>query len=150
MDTATPVSSAFLGSGHFRMGKLSWLRLSQSHCSAIWLNHVPVLFITVDWSSGLGNSLLLPPWEPSLSLLAPVGLSPPRMGPKHHSKHVFILYHLSFREWMVFAPFFSSLPIGVCFFPGGSDGKASACNKGDPGSIPGLGISPGEGNGKPL
>ena len=31
-----------------------------------------------------------------------------------------------------------------------SDGKASACNAGDPGSIPGLGRSPGEGNGKPI
>ena len=30
--------------------------------------------------------------------------------------------------------------------PGGSDGKVSACNVGDPGSIPGLGRSPGEGN----
>ena len=35
-------------------------------------------------------------------------------------------------------------------FPGGSDDKASACNVGDPGSIPGLGRSPGEGNGNPL
>ena len=35
-------------------------------------------------------------------------------------------------------------------FPGGSDGKESACNVGDPGSIPSLGRSPGEGNGKPL
>ena len=35
-------------------------------------------------------------------------------------------------------------------FPSGSDGKASACNAGDPGSIPGLGRSPGEGNGNPL
>ena len=35
-------------------------------------------------------------------------------------------------------------------FPGGSDGKASACNAGDPGSIPGWGRSPGEGNGYPL
>ena len=31
-------------------------------------------------------------------------------------------------------------------FPGGSDGKASAYNVGDPGSIPGSGRSPGEGN----
>ena len=30
-------------------------------------------------------------------------------------------------------------------FPGGSDGQESACSAGDPGSIPGLGISPGEG-----
>ena len=35
-------------------------------------------------------------------------------------------------------------------FPGGSDAKASACNAGDPGLIPGLGGSPGEGNGNPL
>ena len=35
-------------------------------------------------------------------------------------------------------------------FPGGSDGKASIYNVGDPGSIPGLGRSPGEGNGNPL
>ena len=35
-------------------------------------------------------------------------------------------------------------------FPGGSEGKASACNVGDPGSIPGSGRSPREGNGNPL
>ena len=34
--------------------------------------------------------------------------------------------------------------------PGGSDGKDSACSAGDPGSVPGLGRSPGEGNGYPL
>ena len=36
------------------------------------------------------------------------------------------------------------------YLPGGSDGKASARNAGDLGSIPGLGRSPGEGNGNPL
>ena len=35
-------------------------------------------------------------------------------------------------------------------FPGGSDGKASAYNEGDLGSIPGSGRSPGEGNGNPF
>ena len=35
-------------------------------------------------------------------------------------------------------------------FPGGSDGEVSACNMGDPGLIPGLERSSGEGNGKPL
>ena len=35
-------------------------------------------------------------------------------------------------------------------FPGGSDGKESACSEGDPGSIPGSGRSPGDGNGTPL
>ena len=41
----------------------------------------------------------------------------------------------------------------VAFFSviyGGSDGKASAYNAGDWGSLPGLGRSPGEGNGNPL
>ena len=36
------------------------------------------------------------------------------------------------------------------FFPHSSVGKESACNAGDPGSIPGLGRSPGEGKGDPL
>ena len=35
-------------------------------------------------------------------------------------------------------------------FPGGSEVKASACNEGDLGLIPGSGRSPGEGNGNPL
>ena len=35
-------------------------------------------------------------------------------------------------------------------FPGGSDGRKSACNARDPGLIPGLGRSPGEENGNPL
>ena len=36
------------------------------------------------------------------------------------------------------------------YFPGGSDGKASAYNAGDLDSIPGSGRSPGKGNGSPL
>ena len=35
-------------------------------------------------------------------------------------------------------------------FPGGSDGKESACSLGDAGSIPGLGRPPGGGHGNPL
>ena len=38
----------------------------------------------------------------------------------------------------------------MCPLPGGSEVKASACNVGDLGSIPGSGGSPGEGNGNPL
>ena len=41
-------------------------------------------------------------------------------------------------------------PGGSEGFPGGSEVKASACNEEDLGSIPGLGRSPGEGNGNPL
>ena len=40
-----------------------------------------------------------------------------------------------------------SLSLTSTIFPGGSDSKESACNSGDLGSIPGLGRSPGEGNG---
>ena len=43
---------------------------------------------------------------------------------------------------------FTSIPT-VCFL-GGSDGKGSTCNAGDLGLIPGLGRSPGGGNGNPL
>ena len=35
-------------------------------------------------------------------------------------------------------------------FPGGSDGKESTCNARDPDLIPGVGRSPGEGNGNPF
>ena len=46
------------------------------------------------------------------------------------------------RQWCNSSPEISRLS--------GSDGKESACNAGDPGSIPGLGRSPGEGNGNLL
>ena len=43
-----------------------------------------------------------------------------------------------------------SMVFGSVDFPGGSDGKASVYHVGDPGSSPGLGRSPGEGNYNPL
>ena len=51
-----------------------------------------------------------------------------------------------------FVILFFFLNIYVLFkgFPGSSEDKASAYNAGDPGSIPGLGRSPGEGNGNPF
>ena len=49
-----------------------------------------------------------------------------------------------------FYELFSSKIYFIIGFPGGSDGKDSACNAGDVGSIPGSGRSPGEGNGYPL
>ena len=53
------------------------------------------------------------------------------------------LFHL-----LLFSPILRTV-FSPCF-PGGSEGKASACNAGDLGSIPGSGRSPGEGNGNPL
>ena len=64
-----------------------------------------------------------------------------------------------FEICFIFLSTFPSFLFLVCFFnehvkwssfPGGSEVKASASNVGDPGSIPGLGRSPGEGNGSPL
>ena len=58
----------------------------------------------------------------------------------------------NFRNENIF-PYFIILPGATpekWLHPGGSDGKESACNAGDPGSIPGLGRSPGGGYGNPL
>ena len=63
---------------------------------------------------------------------------------------IFTFYNISgnFQEASLCQTF--PLPERIMGFPGGSDGKESACNAGDPGSIPGSGRSPGEGNGSPL
>ena len=53
----------------------------------------------------------------------------------------------SFQSLHILTSTSSYLPLG---FPGGSEVKVSACNAGDPGSIPGSGRSSGEGNGNPL
>jgi len=45
---------------------------------------------------------------------------------------------------------YGGLPCTPGDFPGGSVGKASVCNAGDLGSVPGSGRFPGEGNGNPL
>ena len=52
--------------------------------------------------------------------------------------------------WKVMSIFFIVLSTLLMGFPGGAEVKASACNLGDLGSIPGSGRSPGEGNGNPL
>ena len=64
-------------------------------------------------------------------------------------KHINKFYSLKTIS-IVFALIEITISIVFGLFPGGSDGKASACNAGDLGSIPGMGRSPGEGNGKPL
>ena len=69
-------------------------------------------------------------------------------------------YHLEFRvesgclglnlgsnTWWLHGGELFVLPNFALGFPGGSDSKDSTCNAGDLGSIPGLGRSPGEGNG---
>ena len=50
----------------------------------------------------------------------------------------------------VFSNCFAWIQLAQPSFPSDSDGEKSACNAGDPSSIPGSGRSPGEGNGNPL
>ena len=50
--------------------------------------------------------------------------------------------------WQLYC--FSSCVLWTIGFPGNSDSKESACDAGDLGSVPGVGSSPGEGNGNPL
>ena len=63
-----------------------------------------------------------------------------------------VLQFLSFRPVTCFLllPLLNWGSVMFLGFPGISDGKESAWNAGDLGSIPGLGRSPGEGNGNPL
>ena len=56
--------------------------------------------------------------------------------------YCYILYNC-----ILYSYYYYSIQLG---FPGGSDGKVSACNVGDLDSVPGLGRSPGEGNGNPF
>ena len=94
----------------------------------------------------------------SIYMSPPSWASLPSSTPSHHSGlsslhptanfhwpsilHMVNVY-VSMLLFQLFHPF---LPL--CF-PGGSDGKASTCNAGDLGLIPGSGRSPGEGNGNP-
>ena len=67
------------------------------------------------------------------------------LGWMKHKLELRLLGEISIRSDMQIIPLLQQKD-----FPGGADGKASAYNAGDPGSIPGLGRSPGEGNGTPL
>ena len=95
--------------------------------------------------------LYLRPWLPSR--LAPAtqdsNVTFPVTSMLHPITHTHIHAHILTHALSLFPSLFTSLTLTVDF-PGGSDGEASAYNAGDPGSIPGSGRSPGEGNGTPL
>ena len=57
--------------------------------------------------------------------------------------------YIDFLYWQFISQLSNVVDINLGF-PGGSDGKQSACNAGDLGFIPGFGEFPGEGNGNPL
>ena len=61
-----------------------------------------------------------------------------------------VLIHLAFLGSQCLGRWFDMTLLSHWGFPGDSESKESACSAGNPGSIPGLGKSPGEGNGNPL
>ena len=101
-------------------------------------------------------------WQPTLVFLP--GKFHGRRSPWDHresdmteqlSTHTHIRCYVCKQVWnpplvLMLLSLYSVLYLSLTCFPGGSDGKASACNAGDPGSIPGSGRSPGEGKGNPL
>ena len=74
-----------------------------------------------------------------------VGPLPPAMCSQPYSILVHSLLSLALRE--IYTKYFLDPSFG---FPGGSDGKESVCNAGDPPLVPELGRCPGKGNGYPL
>ena len=63
---------------------------------------------------------------------------------------VFIYIYIYYINiYIIYAHYIYNIYI-IWGFPGGLNGKVSAYDVGDPGLIPGLGRSPGEGNGSPL
>ena len=81
------------------------------------------------------------------------GMAERKQGAQCHT-HSHSLKSSCFLSHIIFKKTSERIKIGNCVcilhFPGVSDGKESACNIGNPGSIPGSGRSPGEGNGNPL
>ena len=65
------------------------------------------------------------------------------MNPKYLKLQLGTIHHL-------LGHFFFNWGIVALHFPGSSEGKASACNAGDPGSMPGSGRHSGAGTGNPL
>ena len=81
-------------------------------------------------------------WKCVLSNLPLLFLSSPNLFPS--GNHSFIL-----SICVLFLFCYSNSFYFLDCFPGDSDDKASACSVGDPGSTPGSGRCPGEGNGNP-
>ena len=59
-----------------------------------------------------------------------------------------MLCYSLYLKYFIFFQRISQTSLKLTFY--GSDSKESTCSAGDPGSIPGSGRSPGEGNGYPL
>ena len=112
-----------------------------------------ILFLSLEFPSVHSGFLFvwfmsIPPWNFSQpfrqDLMLPENSIPPFI------PSIVLHFFLINIGIIVFYSFFFFFVFSYWGFPGGSEVKASAFNAGDLGSIPGLGRSPGEGNGNPL
>ena len=110
-------------------------------------------FLLFSWTEFLENAVV------HSALFLEVSFMDSAVGARERERGWSVLFSFLFGSIFIFTlifpslltqPHFSSLLTPLCDFLGGSDRKASAYNVGDPGSIPGLGRSPGEGNSNPL
>ena len=143
----------------------SWLTPHHSECAPVTLTPSVLRGFTCSWerfliylffflfllslhlwtSSGLASAVNFPGmWWAARPLYFNLEKGPP--------SNCIPLWVLSFKFLLLFRALLISLLLPFIIvhyfmgFPGGSDHKESACNAGNPGSIPGLGRSPGEGN----
>ena len=111
-----------------------------SHFSGLYFSHVsPLVSVSLFiLLSSVVSQALMVPFSPSFffSLYCHVTLS--------------FFYQYNFLFSLSFPYFSASLISALLPLSASSDGKESACKAGHPVSIPGLGRSPGEGNGNPL
>ena len=134
----------------FQLAALHLLQLGLTGCCSIpftwqflcsvWTKHIMVSYD--DWLLSLCSGLNLKTTSPG---------RPWRCHCKHpHFNLNFVFLTLSALGSIGLARKFFRVFHSSYGFPGGSDGKESACHVGDPGLIPGLGKFPAEGKGYPL
>ena len=101
---------------------------------------------SLEDTRGSASGATSPSWYPTLALTGHIWWHqrPPPWSPESSSASVPLAEAQG--SLLSLLPSFGSSLV----FADGSDGKEPACNAGDPGSIPGLGRSPGQGNGYPL
>ena len=133
-------------------------RTAQSFSGLRWAEQRPPWQLQPPLPSGRARALSVGELWPLAPLLAYVTPGSPQcysLGSDPHfvllivALNLFLLRSSSCHS--INSAFFEGLLSSVVRdFPGGSDGKVSAYNAGDLGSIPGLGRSPGEENGSPF
>ena len=111
------------------------------------------MHVSKQSTCSLGSWKLIP-FKLSCLRVSPWPLPPPALG--FPTWKTATLLHGLFFSFITLSTTFAYLIYFLVYyllllsFSGGSDCKESTCNIGDPGSIPELGRSPGEGNGNPL